>query len=611
MSKSRLNGPGFAKMLSNVGRHVNDKPSESKTDVFDIIIIGGGTAGCVLASRLTEDPSLRVLVLESGGSGRSLFLSRLPVGFPRLFHTKHVYELHTEPQISANGKKKYWPRGKMLGGCSSINAQMAQYGAPGDFDLWATIIDDDSWSWNKFSRYFTKFEKYVPDPDYPLVDSASKGSQGPVRVGYFSNATPHAKAFITACTTLGVPFSPDFNSVEGTRGVNRVLNYMDERRTRVSAESAYLTKDVLKRPNLVVTLHAQVTKILFDSDGDQVRAVGVEFAKSKNGPRYRASATKEVILSAGAVHSPQILMLSGIGPAQDLHKHQIPLIHDLPGVGTHLIDHIVVDLFFKNKLNNSPKHIMPKTAIDMAKFVGSTIQYFTARRGAFTTNFGESVAFVRSDDPALFPLSEFPVTLRDSTSASNSPDLEIFTTPIAYKNHGRYVFPLHTFAMHSTLLRPLSEGHLQLKSADPWGNPIMDPKYLEASEDIQKLMRGIKLILKIARTEPLASYLDHEYKNPELDHNTHLKSDEQLEQLIKDRVETLYHPASTCRMASLLDGGVVDSNLRVYGVQQLRVCDASIFPSIVSGHTTGAVLAVAEKLADVIKANYSESFKKD
>ncbi|KAF9467982.1 hypothetical protein BDZ94DRAFT_1372827 [Collybia nuda] len=587
--------------LSSIGSKVlgDDTLAASQSDVFDIIIVGGGTAGCVLASRLTEDPSLRVLVLESGGSGQSLLFSRIPSAYSLLFHTKHVYELHTEPQMSASSKRKYWPRGKMLGGCSSINAQMAQYGAPGDFDQWAEISGDESWSWKHFSRYFTKFENYVHNPEYPEVDITKKGSRGPMRIGYFSTISQPSKYFVKACISVGIPYSSDFNSPQGTRGVNRMMTYMDETRQRVSAESAYLTTEVRGRPNLVIAIHAQVTKIIFNDAG--TKAVAVEFANSQAGSCYRARSRKEIILSAGAIHSPQILMLSGVGPAHALQQLKIPVIQDIPGVGSNLVDHPVVDLYFKDKLNDSTKFLKPKTFPDLFKVIAATTQYFLSRRGALATNIGEAAAFIRTNDPTLFPPEKYPAKIQDSTSAPDSPDVEIFTTPFAYKEHGRFMFPVHTFSLHSTLLRPISTGNIRLKTKNPWDNPVIDPRYLDAPEDAEKLLRGMRLIMDIARTEPLASRLDHNDTNAILDHQLHLKSDEELKEIIKDRVETLYHPVGTCRMAPLHNIGVVDSHLRVHGVQGLRVCDASIFPSIVSGHTAGAVLAVAEKLSDIIK----------
>ncbi|EAU85330.2 hypothetical protein CC1G_07600 [Coprinopsis cinerea okayama7 len=581
------------KLIADARRVAREvKEGELDFDEYDVVIIGGGTAGCVLAARLSEDPSLRVLLLEAGGSGVALRETRIPVAYSLLFHTKHVYQFFTEPQDFANGKKRFWPRAKMLGGCSSINAQMAQWGSPGDFDRWGDIIGDDSWKWSNLKRYFNKFEKYVPHPDFPDVDVSVKGQEGPMKVGYFSEVSEGSKLFIKACQNVGIPFSPDFNTSKGTLGVNKVV------------------------------VNATVTKILTERVGGEIRTVGVEFAKSKEGPRYRVRARKEVVLSYNAepvlsthlrsAFSPTILMLSGIGPSGELRKHHIPSVLDLPGVGDNLIDHPVVDLYFKNRYDDSPKHVKPSSLGDVVKFVTSTLKYFITRSGSMATNFGESAAFVRSDDRALFPESAYPEKLHDTTSSAIGPDLEIFTTPMAYKvqiyllEHGDFTFPMHTFAIHVVLLRPRSKGTLRLKSASPWDAPAMNPTYLERPEDVHKLVRGVRLITKIARQEPLVQRLDHSDKDPLLDSDTYLKSDKELEELVRERLETLYHPTSTCRMAPLEDGGVVDSRLRVYGVKGLRVCDASIFPEIVSGHTAAAVLATAEHLADIIKADLKE-----
>ncbi|KAF8896484.1 hypothetical protein BD779DRAFT_1608694 [Infundibulicybe gibba] len=575
-----MGGKPFIRDLSRVGRLAGNK-SNLDFDEFDVIIIGGGTAGCVLAARLTEEPHIRVLVLESGESGRGLLFSRIPSAFSLLFNTRHVHKFYTEPQVNAQGANKLWPRAKLLGGCSSINAQMAQYGAPGDFDQWAEINKDDSWSWKNFSRYFTKFEKYSYNPEHPDLDPKAKGSDGPVRIGYFSDISQSSKDFINSCKKTGIPHSADFNTITSAGGVNRVA------------------------------IRAQVRQILFEKVGDTVRAIGVEFSRTENGPRYRAKARREIIVAGGAVHSPQvmsptliiivyrsyivqILMLSGVGPAEQLQKHNIPVMHDLPGVGSNLVDHPVVDVYFKDKQNNSRKFLKPQGISDVPKLIAGVVQYLVSQRGPLASNVAEAAAFCRSDDPNLFPPGEYPSRLADSTSAADSPDLELFVTPFAYKNHGATILPVHSVALHSTLLRPMSIGKITLKSNNPWDSPVLDPKYLEASEDVQKLVRGIKLIFKIAKAEPLASRLDHNDKNPILDHDMHLR-------IVRERVETLYHPTSTCRMAPLSEGGVVDSHLRVHGIQNLRVGDASIFPSIVSGHTAGAVFAVAEKLADMVK----------
>lgn len=573
---------------------------------YDAIIVGGGTAGCALAARLSEDPAISVLLIEAGGSGTALVTSRTPSMFTRLFGTQHVYNFRTEPQINAKDKREYFPRAKLLGGCSSINAQMAQYGDPQDFNEWASIIGDDSWAWKNFNRYFRKFERYQSNPAHPQVNPSLHGRDGPVKIGFYNVVSLASNAFVEACVNVGIPFTADFNTSAGTVGAGRIMTYIDERRQRVSAESAYLTPSVLARKNLKVIIHATVTRILLQDDKtDGLRAVGVEFANSPDGPRYRARARRDVIISAGAIHSPHILKLSGIGPAEELERNGIPVALNLPAVGENLVDHPVVHLNYKELKDTSLKYLNPKNFSEATRAIFATVRYFLGFGGPLATNFGETAAFIRSDNVDLYPLEQYPERFPDNTSGPDAPDLELFFTPIAVQGHGRFPINVPSLALHCYLLRPLSRGHVLLKTANPFDLPSVDPNYLQDAADRYKLLRGVKILLRIARSEPLASFLDHSCTQNDLDHQGHLKSDEELIDLIRTRVETIYHPASTCRMAPANQGGVVDTKLRIYGVKGLRVCDASVFPSIVSGHTAGACLAIAEKFADELKAEYS------
>jgi choline dehydrogenase len=494
--------------------------------VHDLAVVGAGSAGCVLAARLSEDPRRRVLLLEAGGDdGRNEI--KIPVAFSKLFKSDVDWNYATVPQPELGGRAMYWPRGKCLGGSSSINATMAIPGHASDYDEWI-----DGWRYADVAPFYER-----------VLDTLA--------IEELRDPNPLTRAFVAAATEVGIaPSSLRLTDLEGVR----LAPVTQRRGRRRSAVDAYL-RPALRRPNLTVVTGAHATRVVCDGR----RAVGVEYAK--DGERTIAEAG-EVVLAGGAVNSPQLLLLSGIGPAEELVRHGIELVHELPGVGANLQDHLAAGILVSS--------LRPVTLFAAERPL-QILRYLLLRRGMLTSNVSEAAAFVRSR-PEL-----------------DAPDLEILFAPVLFEEGGLAPPRAHGFTVGSIALQPRSSGVVRLLSADPFDAPEIDPRYLTDPEDLQTLLAGVELARRIASTQPLASFAGEELE----------PGDAPVEETLRAKAQTLYHPVGTCRMGSD-ELAVVDPELRVHGVAGLRVVDASVMPRIPRGHTHLPTLMIAERAAQLI-----------
>jgi choline dehydrogenase-like flavoprotein len=528
---------------------------------FDYVIVGGGSAGCVLATRLSEDPTVSVALLEAGPPDQSV-LVHCPAGLAALAMTGRAnWGFETVPQPGLNGRRGYQPRGKVLGGSSSINAMIYIRGHASDYDHWAAQ-GNRGWAWRDVLPWFKRAEHNERGTD------AYHGTGGPLNVMDLRSPNTLVQPFLDAGRAAGWPANPDFNGphLEGV-GPYQVTHRNGE---RCSAAKAYLTP-ALARPNLQVFTGLHATKVLIE----QRRAVGVEALRGQE--KIVLHARCEVLLSAGALQSPQLLLLSGVGAAEQLQQHGIAVQHALPGVGRHLHDHPdVVQVVDAPGLTQS----FGLSLAGLARMARGALQWRRSRTGPLTTNFAEAGAFVRSHAQATVP------------------DLQLHFVVGKLVDHGRQATFGHGYSCHVCLLQPQSRGSVSLRDADPLSPPRIDPNFLgdAAGDDAQRLVRGFKLMRALLQQPPLARL-----GGVERAVSARATTDEQIEQFVRNHADSIYHPVGSCRMGPGPDD-VVDAQLRVHGLQSLRVVDASVMPRIVSGNTNAPVIMIAERAAAMVKA---------
>lgn len=534
---------------------------------YDFIIVGAGSAGCVLANRLSACGRFNVLLLEAGGSDLNFWIW-MPIGYGKTFYKRSVNWMYeTEPNPELNNRTSYWPRGKVMGGSSSINAMVYIRGQQEDFDGWRDL-GNPGWGWSDVLPYFKKAETNDRGED------AYRGGQGPVHVATMDRYLhPMCQDFIKAGEQVQFPHNPDFNGAT-QEGIGTYQNTAKDG-FRMSTARAYI-RPAQGRQNLRIEKNALATRVLFE-DG---RAVGVAYRQ--RGQDKQAFAGAEVILSSGAVNSPQLLQLSGVGPAAMLRAKGVEVVHDRPGVGQNLQDHLAIDFLYRSRV--------PTLNDQLHSWHGKLwqgLRYVLTRGGPLSLGVNQGGGFVRSR-PGLA-----------------RPNMQLFFSPVSYtkappgKRPLMNPDPFSGFLMGAQPMHPTSRGHLAIRSTDPAEPPEIHPNYLSTDLDKQEMLEGSKLMRQLAAAPALADLIEDEILP-----GAAVQSDEELLEDIRERIGTVYHPIGTCMMGQDPKTAVVDAQLRVHGVPGLRVVDASIFPTLTSGNTNAPAIMVGEKGADMILASH-------
>ncbi|MGI3167565.1 GMC family oxidoreductase [Pseudooceanicola sp. C21-150M6] len=538
---------------------------QNRVSESDVVIIGAGSAGCVLAARLSEDPKHSVTVLEAGGSDLNLWV-RMPIGYGGAFyHPKLNWRYYTEPDAGLKGRQSYWPRGKVVGGSSSINAMVFIRGQAADYDRWAEA-GNKGWAYADLLPYFKKLETFQDGEDQ------YRGGLGPITVRRIDrDVHPLSHDYVASAVAAGHTKNPDFNGAT-QEGVG--LYQINTRKGfRCSAATGYLLP-ALKRPNLTLTTHAQVTRILFEG----TRATGVEY--TQHGQTHRIMARRQVVLSAGSIGSPQILQLSGVGDPDRLRAAGVTPLHSAPQVGKNLQDHIGYELIYRSKV--------PTLNKTLGSWLGRALagaQYVLTRGGPLSLSVNQGGGFVKSDP------------------SRDRPNIQLYFSPMSYTRAvpgvRRLMKPdsFEGFQIGMSNCHPASRGEIHIRTADPAMAPEITPNYLSAPQDLEEMVASMALLRAIAAQRPIADAIEEELRP-----GPNVTTPDEIADYIRSTAGSIFHPCGTCSMGPDAATSVVGPDLKVHGLEGLTVADASIMPILPSGNINAPAMMIGEKAAELIAA---------